>query len=54
MGGHGPVGLNLVAVGYAFDNFYEEVTPKHYFFQQLKILVNASIARMNEIANKDT
>lgn len=52
MGPGGPVSINLIAVGYALDNCYEEVDDKEYFIHRLKALVSSKIHQMIE-SSKD-
>jgi len=47
MGPAGPVGINLLAVGYALDNLCE-ADNKLYFVERLKRFANAKVARMIE------
>lgn len=51
MGSVGPVGLNLVAIGYAFDNLFDEVIGKRYFIERLKVLSNTVINKTQESNN---
>lgn len=47
MGPAGPVGMNLLAVGYALDNLCE-VDDKLYFVKRLKTFANAKVGKMLE------
>lgn len=47
MGPAGPIGMNLLAVGYALDNLCE-VDDKLYFVKRLKLFANAKVGKMLE------
>jgi len=50
MGSNGPICINLLAIGYVFDNICE-VDDRLYFINRLKTLTNAIIKKMNQSDN---
>ncbi len=53
MSGYGPVSVNMLAIGYALDNFYEEVINKRYFIDGVKYLVSNVISNIHETSKTD-
>lgn len=42
----GPIGLNLVAVGWVLDNCYESVDNKNYQIERLRVLISALLKKL--------
>jgi hypothetical protein len=48
----GPISINTLAIGDAFDRYYESVDNQRYFIDRLKILVNSYLQSQQESTEK--